>query len=371
MTQRPATSGHPVDPKGVTTGPLRRHPEPVLTAENVPYPATLVFNPGVTKFQGRYVMVFRVDHAFDMARIGHQFHDIGLGVAFSDDGISWEVESRRLLEDLKEGEDFWPYDPRLTVIDDRCYLTFCLDTRRGMRAGIAVTDDFEHFEVLSLSLPDLRNVVLFPQQVNGKYVRLERPFPIYLRRRWGDNDRFDIWISESPDLVHWGNSDLFLRVEDVPFASEKIGPGPPPVLTEDGWLAVFHAVDVEEGRGFGGWEGDWKMRYTAGVMLLDRHDPRRIIGMSPEPVLQPTTPFELEYGFRPGVVFPTGLIAEKDGTCKLYYGAADTVIGLATGNIDAIASLCTSPPPQSAWREERPADVPHPAVSEPHKEPTG
>jgi beta-1,4-mannooligosaccharide/beta-1,4-mannosyl-N-acetylglucosamine phosphorylase len=320
---------------------LTRHTaNPILSPHDLPYPGSLVFNPGVVRFGDRYVMVFRVDHGYDPGRAGHKFHDIGLGIAFSDDGVTWEVSPNRALEQLKQGDDLWPYDPRLTVLEDRYYLTFCLDTRRGMRAGIAVTDDFETFEVLSLSLPDLRNVVLFPERVNGKYLRLERPFPIYLRRTWGDIDRFDMWISESPDLVHWGNSRLFLRVEDVPFATDKIGAGAPPLLADAGWVVLFHAVDSDRDRVFGGWEGTWAMRYTAGAMLLDRDDPRRIIGLTREPILVPEEDYEISDGFRPGVVFPTGLIADPDGTVKVYYGAADTVIGLATCRLDALVDAC-------------------------------
>lgn len=98
-----------------------------------------------------------------------------------------------------------------------------------------VTEDLEHFEVLSLSTPDLRNMVLFPELIGGKYVRLERPFTIYIR---GGRDRFDAWISESPDLKHWGNSSLLLAVEQVPFANDKIGSAAPPVRTDKGWLTI-------------------------------------------------------------------------------------------------------------------------------------
>ena len=94
------------------------------------------------------------------------------------------------------------YDPRLTVLDGRCYMCFAVDTKHGLRGGIAVTEDFEKFEVLSLTVPDNRNMVLLPRKIGGKYVRLERPFPVYSR---GGQDRFDTWISDSPDLKYWGN----------------------------------------------------------------------------------------------------------------------------------------------------------------------
>jgi len=326
---------------GEAQGVLQRHPfNPILTAEQAPYPATLVYNCGVAKFQGRYVMVFRNDFGFTPNKEWHKFQGINLGLAFSEDGVRWQVQPRLVLEELKNDENIWAYDPRLTVVEGRCYMTFCLDTRHGMRAGLAVTDDFERFEVLSLSLPDLRNVVLFPERIGGLFYRLERPFPIYLRRNWGQVDRFDMWLSASPDLRFWGETHLLLTVEQVPFANEKIGPGAPPVRTAHGWLTVFHAVDVDASRPPAGWEGAWNKRYTAGVMLLDLNDPRRVVGMAAQPLLTPSAAYETEGGFRTNVVFPTGLIVEDDGMLKLYYGAADTVICLATGHVEDVVRLC-------------------------------
>ncbi|HJQ95863.1 MAG TPA: glycoside hydrolase family 130 protein [Acidimicrobiia bacterium] len=323
-------------------GVVARHPNnPILTNENVPYPSTLVYNAGVVRFGDRYVMVFRNDFGFASDRVGHKFESINLGLATSADGIEWEVHPRPVLEELKSPENIWAYDPRLSVIDGRCYLSFCLDTRHGMRAGIAVTDDLESFDLISLSGPDLRNVVLFPEKVQDHYVRLERPFPIYLRRTWGEVDRFDIWISDSPDLVHWGNTDLLLTVEQVPFANEKVGPGPPPVKTDRGWLTIFHAVDVDAERGKAGWEDIWTKRYTAGVMLLDLDDPHRVVGLSPEPLMVPTATYEME-GFRNQIIFPTGLILETDGELKIYYGAADSVICLGTADLDTLLDRCVA-----------------------------
>src|ERR1051325_9355223 len=197
---------------------------PILKAADVPYKSDLVLNAGVTRFKGRYVMVFRNDIRTD---------------------------------------DY-------TV-------------RQGVRGVIAVTDDFEKFEVLSVAAPDNRNFVLFPEKIGGKYVRLERPFPIYGRP--GYPERFDIWISDSPDLVYWGNPELLLGVEDVPFSNQKLGAGPPPVKTSKGWLTVFHASDFDATRGRDGFELTWKKRYSAGVMLLDLADPRKVVGMSKKPLL--------------------------------------------------------------------------------------
>jgi beta-1,4-mannooligosaccharide/beta-1,4-mannosyl-N-acetylglucosamine phosphorylase len=309
---------------------------PILDASRVPYPTALVFNAGVTKFNGKYVMVFRNDYGSLEQQTIEAHHTTDLGFAFSDDGIHWEVQPKPCFK-LHDQEIIRAYDPRLTVIDGRCYMCFAVDTQHGIRGGVAVTDDFEEFEILSLSTPDLRNMVLFPEKIGGKFMRLERPFTVYSR---GGIDRFDMWISESPDLRYWGNSDLLLAVEDVPFANDKIGPAAPPIKTEQGWLTTFHAVDIDPERGKNGWEPSWQKRYTAGLILLDLDNPKKIIGMYQEPLLSPEASYEIEGGFRNNVIFPGGMVLEDDGEVKIYYGAADTIECLATAHIDDLIRLC-------------------------------
>ncbi|WP_145946370.1 glycoside hydrolase family 130 protein [Paenibacillus sp. Y412MC10] len=327
----------PIIGKLSSSSVIRRHPlNPVLDAARVPYPTALVFNAGVTKFNGRYVMVFRNDYGSPEEQTLEPHHTTDLGVAFSSDGIHWDVQSKPCLK-LHDEEIVRAYDPRLTVIDGRCYMCFAVDTHHGIRGGIAVTDDFIDFEILSLSTPDLRNMVLFPEKIRGNYVRLERPFTVYSR---GGVDRFDMWISESPDLKYWGNSDLLLAVEQVPFANDKIGPAAPPIKTAKGWLTTFHAVDIDPARGKNGWEDAWKKRYTAGLMLLDLENPKKIAGMYREPLLAPESEYETDGGFRNNVIFPGGMVLEDDGEVKIYYGAADTVECLASAHIDDLLKLC-------------------------------
>ena len=182
---------------------VKKHDKPILTKEDVPYHATLVFNAGVAKYQGKYVMVFRNDYG----EWGNtRFEGTNLGLATSDDGIKWTVADKPILgsDNLPQGLDINDeirriYDPRLTVIDGRIYMCFAVDTAHGICGGIAVTEDFEHFEALCISAPDNRNMVLFPEKIGGRYVRLERPMPIYSRGR----DRFDVYLSSSPDMKYW------------------------------------------------------------------------------------------------------------------------------------------------------------------------
>ena len=282
-------------------------------------------------------MVFRNDYGYDENEKKAPYFQIG--VAYSDDGIrNWRVHPRPILE-KEGGDDVWgSYDPRLTVLDGRLYITYAQYTEHGYRATTAVTDDFEKIEIIDRAVPDNRNMVLFPEQINNRYIRMERPFPIYSRQK----RLFDIWISESPDLIYWGKSELLLCVEDIPYANEKLGAGSPPVRTEWGWLSIFHAVDTDFDRGKNGWEDEWQKRYTAGVMLQDLEDPRKLVAYSKEPLMVPEASYEIQGGFRNNVIFPTGLILEDSGEVKIYYGAADTVQCLATARLTDLVEFCLS-----------------------------
>ncbi|MEX1017910.1 MAG: glycoside hydrolase family 130 protein [Phycisphaeraceae bacterium] len=335
--------------------PLKRHPaNPILTADQAPYHATLVFNAGVAKYQGRYVMVFRNDYG----RWGDtKFDGTNLGLAFSDDGVQWQVQpqpcvtlekARELAQPLMPHRDTQVeikrfYDPRLTVLDGRAYLCFAIDTAHGVCGGVAVTEDFDHFEVLCISGPDNRNMVLFPEKIGTDYVRLERPMPVYSR----GGDVFDVWLARSPDLRHWGSQRCILGVEDLPYANDKIGPGAPPIKTRHGWLTTLHGVDRDASRGKNGWEQRWTKRYIAGLALLDLEDPSKVIAVAGQPLLAPEAPYEMGEGatpetdgFRNHVIFPGGMVLEDDGEVKIYYGAADTVECLATAHVDELVKFC-------------------------------
>ncbi|MBN2711880.1 MAG: glycoside hydrolase family 130 protein [Planctomycetes bacterium] len=322
---------------------IKRHPSnPILSDKDIPYEAALVFNAGVCKYQGKYVVVFRNDYGFPKDENGKNTigrHRTNIGIAYSDDGINWDVQPNPCF-DLRSEEISRAYDPRLTVLDGQVYMCFAVDTAHGVRGGIARTTDFDKWEILTMTAPDNRNMVLFPEKVNGKYCRLERPFPVYSR---GHKDRFDTWFSDSPDCCYWGNCQLVLGVEDVPFANDKIGPAAPPIKTKEGWLTTFHAVDIDDNRGKNGWENAWKKRYTAGIMLLDLEEPWKVKAMSKEPLIAPEAEYETDNGFRNDVIFPGGMILEDDGEVKIYYGAADTVECLVTAHVDDLIKLCDKP----------------------------
>jgi beta-1,4-mannooligosaccharide/beta-1,4-mannosyl-N-acetylglucosamine phosphorylase len=312
--------------------------EPVLSAQHIPYKAECVFNAGVAKFQGKYVMVFRDDRDYDTQK--QMFRERIMGVAESNDGVNWEVREKPFLtKDMIPLPDIvYMYDPRVTVLEGAPYLCFAVDTNHGVCGGIArIDDNFEKITILSLSAPDNRNMVLFPEKIGGLYWRLERPFPVYSR---GGVDRFDMWASASPDMRYWGDTGLVLAVEDVPWANDKIGPGAPPVKTKKGWLTLFHAVDRDRSRGKNGWEDCWQKRYCIGIALLDPENPAKVVGLCKTPLMAPETDYEVNEGFRANVLFPGGLIVEDSGEVKIYYGVSDTVECLATANLDDLIDLC-------------------------------
>lgn len=339
---------------------LKSHPcikkveKPILTKSDIPYNADLIFNAGVAKINEKYVMVFRNDYITDDAPDKTKFSGTSVGIAVSANGIDgWQVNPKPLIDyqwykqkctnvlgKVEKIKDIVRlYDPRITVIEGEMYLCLAMDTLHGLRGCVAkLSDDFESYEIISASVPDNRNMVLFPEKIGGYYVRLERPFPKYSR---GGKDRFDMWLSKSPDLKFWGENELVLGVEHVPFSNDKIGPAAPPVKTKYGWLTLFHAVDKEtEGRGQTEWDLKWNKRYTAGIMLLDLEEPSKVIGMCKTPLIAPELPHESDFGFRQNVIFPGGMILEDDGEVKIYYGAADTVECVATARLDDLIALC-------------------------------
>lgn len=322
---------------------IRKIPRPILTKDDIPYEATLVFNAGVIKRNGKYLMVFRDDYGNDRAGVegGDPHFGTRVGFAESDNGIDgWRVFPEPLIDsrDFVGTERKRLYDPRIIEIEGRLYLCLAEDTRHGLCGCIAeLSDDLKSYRIISKSLPDNRNMVLFPEKIGGYYVRLERPMPVYSRHH---KDRFDMWTSVSPDLEFWGRSQLVMSVEDVPFANDKIGPAAPPLKTEKGWLTLFHAVDVDPERGKNGWEKTWRKRYCAGVALLDLNDPSKVIGLCRLPLIAPETEYECNEGFRENVVFPCAAVLEDDGEVKIYYGASDTCVCLATAKKDELIALC-------------------------------
>ena len=331
----PAIASHPC---------IKKRERPIITPSDLPYPCSLVFNAGVIKHKGEYVMVFRNDYGTNQALYeteNRKFAGTSIGIARSKNGIDgWVFDPKPLIDSAQPSDD--PelrrhYDPRIIKIEDTLYLCLATDTRHGLCGTIAaLSDDLQSYRIISRSVPDNRNMVLFPEKINGEFVRLERPMPVYSRH----NERFDICLSRSPDLIYWGRSSLVLGTERVPWVNDKIGPTASPIKTEKGWLTLFHAVDRDENRGKNGWEQTWKKRYTAGLMLLDLHGPSKVLALYDKPLIAPELPAETDEGFRQNVIFPCAVLQEGDEV-RIYYGASDTCVCLATAKLDDLLALLT------------------------------
>ena len=215
----------------------------------------------------------------------------------------------------------YKYDPRVAWIEDRYWVTWC-NGYHGPTIGIAYTFDFQTFyQCENAFLPFNRNGVLFPEKINGKYAMLSRPSDS------GHTPFGDIYISFSPDMKYWGEHRSVMKT--VPFEQSawqclKIGAGTVPIRTDEGWLMFYHGV-IQTCNGF---------RYSMGAVLLDLADPTKVLHRSMEYLLAPAAPYEL-CGDVPNVVFPCAALHEGDRVA-VYYGAADTCVGMAFGHISEI-----------------------------------
>ncbi len=291
---------------------------PILTPDDIPYPVETVHNAGVTKYDGRYIMLFR-SHLDTGRSI--------IGLAESDDGFHFKVRPEPFLTPgaeppFLEYEAYGVEDPRITCLEGTYYITYSAYSRHGVRIALARTRDFESVQRVSLiTQADYRNTVIFPEKIDGRYVRLDRPH--------SEISPWSIWISYSPDLIHWGDSRVVMKPEKYHWDEMKIGPGAPPIKTSKGWLNIYHGV-------FPTMDG---AVYRLGVALHDLDDAARIVGVCDRWILQPEDPWEV-VGYVHNVVFTCGAVPEDDGTLKLYWGGADKVMCAGTAVIDELVDLC-------------------------------
>lgn len=308
---------------------------PILTARNLPYPATYAFNAGVIKFKKQYFISPRVDL---LGPDSPPMALIGTGFGCSQDGVAFTMEPE-LIRVWYQGKTLpWVCDARLTVLEDELYLSFCFENQHSERPGIARWRGTGiDFDVVCLGVPQQRNMILFPEKINGLYMRLERP-----SNQW--SDPFHIWYSRSPDLRYWGDSELLLGCEDVPFANCKIGGGAPPLKTDCGWLLIFHAVDDDPARAVTvALDRKWSRRYTCGAALFDLTDPTRLIAITKEPLLVAEAAYETgnSHLWVEFTVFPCGAVLESDKTLRIYYGAGDYCTCLAETTLNELWTVLT------------------------------
>jgi predicted GH43/DUF377 family glycosyl hydrolase len=297
---------------------IRHAGNPILTKDDIPYPVQTVHNAGVVKHDGRYIMLFR-SHLDTGRSI--------IGLAESEDGFHFAPRPQPFMTPATEPpfaqyEEYGVEDPRITRLDDAYYITHSVYSRFGVRTGLARTRDFQSVERVSLiTEADYRNTVLFPEKIGGRYVRLDRPH--------SEISPWSIWISYSPDLVHWGESRVVMKPVMYHWDEMKIGPGAPPIKTARGWLSVYHGVFPTMAGAV----------YRLGVALHKLDDPAEILGVCDRWILQPEDPWEL-VGYVHNVVFTCGAVPEDDGTLKLYWGGADTVMCAGTAIVDELVDAC-------------------------------
>ena len=310
------------DPSGADSiGPIFRRAKenPILSARDLPFKAAAVLNPGAAEHNGEIVLLLRVEDVEGFSSIH---------VARSRDGVNvWRVEKEPLLRYGEEGWDYEEYgceDARVTyVAEESCwYITYVASSSMGSAVGIARTDDFIKAErICLLGSTNDKDGVLFPRKFAGRWAILHRPDA-------GGGEH--IWSAYSPDLIHWGEPHCILHQGSGPtptWDGVKVGAGPPPILTDEGWLLIFHGVKAYGSR----------LIYRSGAALLNTETPHKVLARSKGAVFQAEAPYELS-GTVPNVVFPTGVIVRGD-ELWMYYGAADTYVCLATANLQDLIAL--------------------------------
>jgi beta-1,4-mannooligosaccharide/beta-1,4-mannosyl-N-acetylglucosamine phosphorylase len=294
---------------------VSRYPgNPIIRPEAVPG-ANSILNGAVVPYDDRYAGVFRID--------SHELM-MGLHVGWSDDGLNWSIRPERLEMECDIDEIAtrgFGYDPRITPLEGQYYLTWCNDYH-GPTIGLGVTEDFQRFRQLENAFPPYnRNGVLFPRKIHGKYAMLHRPSDR------GHTPFGDMFYCESPDLTHWGKQ-RFVFGPKPGWQSLKVGPGPVPIEIDDGWLLIYHGVRLT----CNGYV------YCAGAAILDRDEPWRVRHRCRNYILAPTEDYE-RVGDVPNVTFPNAAILdEKTGRLTIYYGCADTYVGMAYADLDALVA---------------------------------
>jgi predicted GH43/DUF377 family glycosyl hydrolase len=294
---------------------FRRHKlNPILTAADWPYPVNSVFNPAATLLpDGTTLLLCRVE---DLRGHSH------LTVARSVNGIdNWQIDSQptMLAEPDKHPEELWGIeDPRITFIPElkKYAIVYTAYTRNGPGVALAFTDDFRTFERHGVIMPpEDKDAALLPHRIGGNWALIHRPVSA---------PRAHMWISYSPDLHHWGSHKLMMEARRGSWwDANKIGLSPPPIETPHGWLVIYHGVKHTAAGCI----------YRLGLALFDLHSPERCLKRGSQWIFGPTEPYE-QHGDVGNVVFPCGYTIAPDGdTVHLYYGAADTSIGLATGSL--------------------------------------
>lgn len=295
----------------------RHEQNPILEAGRWPYPAHSVFNPGAVRLpSGERLLLVRVE---DRRGASH------FATARSADGVSdWVIDPEPALLPCPEDhpEELWGIeDPRIVWLDEiqRYAVTYTAFSRNGPLVALALTEDFRTFERQGpITPPEDKDAALLPRRIGGRWVLIHRPVASH------GSSKANIWLSFSPDLKHWGDHMMLIEARDGSYwDAGKIGLSPPAVETPEGWLILYHGVRHTASGAL----------YRMGLALLDLEDPRIVVARGEDWVFGPSADYEVT-GDVPNVVFSCGTVVdEATGLMQMYYGAADTSIGLATARV--------------------------------------
>lgn len=292
-------------PAGTTDVVWRYSGNPIIHRDATPT-SNSVFNSAAVPFGSGFAGVFRCD---DRRR------EMRLHAGFSEDGLAWRIEPEPIswvIDDPEVEQPSYGYDPRVVWLEDRYWITWCSGFH-GPTLAVGWTKDFEAFHMVeNATLPYNRNGALFPRRIGGRYMMLSRPSDR------GHTPFGDIFLSQSDDLISWGRH-RFAMAPEKPWESTKIGAGPCPIETSEGWLLFYHGVLTS----CSGYE------YHFGAALLDLEKPWKVIRRGTSYLLSPQRLYE-QVGDVPNVVFPCAAITDSaTGRIAIYYGCADTCTGLA------------------------------------------
>jgi beta-1,2-mannobiose phosphorylase / 1,2-beta-oligomannan phosphorylase len=241
-------------------------------------------------------------------------------LARSRDGRHFTIDDKPFIYPSNELEAFGIEDPRVTQIDDTYYIYFSAVSSAGVGESLVSTKDFVEVEHHGMIFcPENKDVLIFPEKINGLYYALHRPVP-------KSTGAPEVWIAESTNLLHWGNHKHLIGLRDGMWDNGRIGGGAVPIKTEKGWLELYHGASKDD-------------RYCMGAVLLDLEDPSKVIARSEHPILEPEASYEVD-GFFGNVVFSCGVLVEGN-TIKMYYGVADTSMACAELNLQEILDSLT------------------------------
>jgi len=288
---------------------------PLIRSESLPFSCSSIHNCAAIKYNNIYLLLLDIE---DLK--GHQL----IYLAKSKDGYNFTINEKPLIQlsDIKGGRnsaDIGVADPRITFLEGTYYITYMVDTRLGFRLGLAKTDDFETITHLGyISEPDTKAGALFPEKINGKYARLERP-----------KDGGRIWISYSEDLTYWGSSEVLLSPRAGYWDFHRVGCSVPPFRIKSGeWMLIYYGIKNTSAGPL----------FRIGVAILDRDDPAIVLKRTNIPILSPREYYE-RIGDINNLIFSCGAIVEDD-ILKLYYGAANSCVCFGTANIDDVIGHC-------------------------------